>query len=208
MQTTRGGDEGTAGRRRASGRYMKHDTARLRCLERAVYPELRMGILPTAVNAKMLFDMPAPRDIAGPAKKEMDVWSNASAGTRGRRRAARELDTAGQTTLLLWAQGQGGLLTAAGPRAAARRPTASTTYELGARLCRPHTLDYVLKHSNYYIAWMLDALRYSAPFVWEFPRDELTFLALLELEQNRCARARGARRGDGRHRQDPRARLV
>ncbi|KAH8097506.1 hypothetical protein JL720_398 [Aureococcus anophagefferens] len=161
--------ERQAGGGAKSGRYMKHDTARLRCLERAVYPELRMGILPTAVNAKMLFDMPAPRDIAGPAKKEMDVWSNVYGwDPRQKKGDAPELDTAGQTTLLL-----------------------HTTYELererGGANVTGHTLDYVLKHSNYYIAWMLDALRYSAPFVWEFPRDELTFLALLELEQNRCA---------------------
>jgi len=68
--------ERQAGGGAKSGRYMKHDTARLRCLQRVVYPQLRMGILPTAVNAKMLFDMSGPRDIAGPAKKEMDIWSN------------------------------------------------------------------------------------------------------------------------------------
>ncbi|KAH8079142.1 hypothetical protein JL720_9402 [Aureococcus anophagefferens] len=41
-----------------SGRYKKHDTARLRCLRRVVYPRLKMGILPSATDSKMLFDMP------------------------------------------------------------------------------------------------------------------------------------------------------
>ncbi|KAH8059621.1 hypothetical protein JL722_5250 [Aureococcus anophagefferens] len=41
-----------------SGRYKKHDAARLRCLRRVVYPRLKMGILPSATDSKMLFDMP------------------------------------------------------------------------------------------------------------------------------------------------------
>ncbi|KAK7230234.1 hypothetical protein SO694_0018508 [Aureococcus anophagefferens] len=41
-----------------SGRYKKHDTARLPCLRRVAYPRLKMGILPSATDSKMLFDMP------------------------------------------------------------------------------------------------------------------------------------------------------
>ena len=63
-----------------SGRYMKHDTARLRCLKRVIYPDLCMGKLPSATNAQMLFEMPGPREITGPAKALMDG--------RGRNRAS------------------------------------------------------------------------------------------------------------------------
>ena len=58
-----------------SGRYMKHDTARLRCLKRVIYPDLCMGKLPSATNAQMLFEMPGPREITGPAKALMDAWT-------------------------------------------------------------------------------------------------------------------------------------
>ena len=58
-----------------SGRYMKHDTARLRCLKRVIYPDLCMGKLPSATNAQMLFEMPGPREITGPAKALMEAWT-------------------------------------------------------------------------------------------------------------------------------------
>ena len=50
----------------SSGRYKKHDTARDRCLQRVLYPGLCMGKLPTADDAKMLFDLPGPNEILGP----------------------------------------------------------------------------------------------------------------------------------------------
>ncbi|KAH8092415.1 hypothetical protein JL720_5386 [Aureococcus anophagefferens] len=40
-----------------SGRY-KSTTRLDRCLRRVVYPRLKMGILPSATDSKMLFDMP------------------------------------------------------------------------------------------------------------------------------------------------------
>ena len=54
-----------AGGGNSSGRYKKHDTARNRCLQRTVYPGLAMGELPTADDAKMLFDLPGPTEITG-----------------------------------------------------------------------------------------------------------------------------------------------
>jgi len=52
-----------AGGGNSSGRYKKHNTARNRCLQRTVYPGLAMGELPTADDAKMLFDLPGPTEI-------------------------------------------------------------------------------------------------------------------------------------------------
>jgi hypothetical protein len=54
-----------AGGGKSSGWYKKHDTARNRCLQRCVYPGLAMSKLPTAENAKMLFDLPRPADFTG-----------------------------------------------------------------------------------------------------------------------------------------------
>ena len=180
-----------AGGGSTSGRYMKHDSARLRCLQRVIYPRLRMGILPSAEDARMLFDLPGPRDISGPAKKEMDVWSNMYARDPRSKEDSHELDTAGQTTLLLWAQGQGGRLTAAAAPAPRRgRPHAlHTSYKLerGGAKIEGKTLDEVRRQEPWYLAWLLGALRYTDAFVWSFPRDELMFLALLEYEQNDIA---------------------
>ena len=43
--------ERSANGRATSGRYKKHDTARLRCLDRHVLPGLRMGKLPSDKDA-------------------------------------------------------------------------------------------------------------------------------------------------------------
>ena len=43
-----------AGGRAASGRLKKHDSARLKCLQREVYPDLRIGKMPTELVWKML----------------------------------------------------------------------------------------------------------------------------------------------------------
>ena len=69
-------DERQAGGGKNSARYMKHDSARLKCMQRVVFPGLRMGELPSKTDAKMHFDMPGPREIGnGPAAKDMDQWS-------------------------------------------------------------------------------------------------------------------------------------
>lgn len=63
-----------AGGRAASGRLKKHDSARLKCLQREVYPDLRIGKMPTELVWKMLW-LPGPLEISGPAEKDMDRWA-------------------------------------------------------------------------------------------------------------------------------------
>ena len=65
-----------------SGRYMKHDTARLRCLKRVIYPDLCMGKLPSATNAQMLFEMPGPREITGSSPRTSPAWNTPSPRAR------------------------------------------------------------------------------------------------------------------------------
>lgn len=98
--------ERQAGGKQTSGRYHKHDTARLRCLRRVVYPDLRLGKLPSLLDFKMLFEMKGPRDIAGPAKLEMDRWSNIYARdprSSAAQKSEMERDVESQTDLLRWA---------------------------------------------------------------------------------------------------------
>jgi hypothetical protein len=85
-----------AGGGKKSGRYRKHDTARLRCLTRVVYPGLRMGKLPSVTDAKMLFELPGPREITGPSKKLMDDWSNMFARDPRSKTASFETTDEGQ----------------------------------------------------------------------------------------------------------------
>ena len=56
-----------AGGGKKSGRYRKHDTARLRCLTRVVYPGLRMGKLPSVTGREYVVRA------AGPARDHRTV---------------------------------------------------------------------------------------------------------------------------------------
>ena len=65
--------ERSAGGKGVRGRYIKHDSARVRCLECLIEPRLKMGLLPKSHDEKMLFECPGPDNIDGPAKQEMDA---------------------------------------------------------------------------------------------------------------------------------------
>ena len=55
-----------AGGAKTFGRCKAHDTSRLRCLTTVIYPNLKLGILPSALYRKILFELPGPNEIAGP----------------------------------------------------------------------------------------------------------------------------------------------
>jgi len=60
------------GKDNTSGRLRKHDSARVRCLDRVIQPRLRMGILPAAHDAKVRFEFEGSATISGPVKQEVD----------------------------------------------------------------------------------------------------------------------------------------
>lgn len=100
-----------AGGGNKSGRYKKHDTARKRCLQRVVYPDLRLGKLPSELDSKMLFDAPGPCEISGPMKQQMDQWSSLftrDAKPTTKDKETMEEDHRAQTDLLRWAANDGG----------------------------------------------------------------------------------------------------
>ena len=59
----------------ASGRYKKHDTARLSYINTVALPGLRWGKLPPEADWRMLF-LPGDIDITGPDKVAMDKWTD------------------------------------------------------------------------------------------------------------------------------------
>ena len=166
-----------------SGRYHKHDTARKRCLERRVYPDLRMGKLPSDLDSRMLFDLPGPREIAGPAKKDMDLWANIyGRDPRSAPAAANDLqqDIEGQTNLLRWALQSGvAMIDATGDRhGRVGRPLG---YRLTSRNDKINgkTVDEVARGDGWFLRWMC-----AGSFDFQFPKHEYEYLELLRLEQS------------------------
>ena len=133
--------ERSAGGTARSGRYRSHDSARLKCLDATVEPKLRMGILPTTYDSKMLFDYPGPNDIVGPAKLEMDSWakqyaarsSSGSGATAASAAAAAAISVDDQATLLNWIRVDAPASVSHGPvRAQGGRP--KTAFKIGGVL--------------------------------------------------------------------------
>ena len=151
--------ERSAGGKGVSGRYRKHDSARVRCLERLIEPRLKMGMLPTSYDETMLFEYPGPDDIDGPAKQEMDAWSdihyrhprkgNTAATAAARADAAMPLDD--QTALLNWLRIDGpGSVARHRVRAPAGRPR--TAFRISKILpgseWKDHTIAQLKHESN------------------------------------------------------------
>jgi len=177
-----------AGGASKSGRYKTHDTARKRCLERVVYPGLKMGKLPTMLDAKMLFEMEAPDKIHGPDKKTMDKWSFVYTRKAGAKDEALDLGVVGQTNLLLWASEHRAMsVLSPSARVPVGRPHALyTSYKLtfGGALVVGKTLDEISREQPWFIAWVCGKVRSENRFVMRFPAHEMLYLGLLELEQN------------------------
>ena len=84
-----------------SGRYKKHDTARLAFINGRGFHDLRYGRLPTVENQRRLFELPGDDDIKGSEKLDMDAWSKEiHPDPRSKAAADAGLDKARQTTLL------------------------------------------------------------------------------------------------------------
>ena len=111
-----------------SGRYMKHDTARLSFIDGQALRDLACGKLPSAADQRALFDLPGDLEIAGkPEEKEMDAWRDQHhADPRSKAHKDAGLSVERQTTLLGWVHRNA---------AAFARPSAPvgtmSTYKLG-----------------------------------------------------------------------------
>ena len=103
------------GKEKSQGCYKKHDSARLHFIKTTVEPGLKVGRLPLEWEQRLLFDYPGDEDIKGPAKHEMDFWSDRVKPRGGRQAAAAAApDERGQTNMLRWAHMQDPYLTSAG----------------------------------------------------------------------------------------------
>ena len=111
-----------------SGRYKKHDTARVHFIDGQAMRDLSCGKLPSAANQRALFDIPGDDDVTGPQKKEMDAWYDEHyADCRSSRYASAGLSEQRQATLLAWVHANPGSA-ARDARAPAGAPAA---YKLG-----------------------------------------------------------------------------
>ena len=123
-----------AGRRHGgagkSGRYKKHDTARLHFIVGAALRDLACGKLPSAADQRVLFDILGDDEVDGtPQKKEMDTWCRAHyADPRSQQHASAGLSQSRQTTLLAWVHANPSCVTR-DARAPAGAPAA---YKLGS----------------------------------------------------------------------------
>ena len=177
-----------AGGGQRSGRYMKHDSARRRCLEKVVLPALKRGVLPSVTDTHMLFEMAGPRDISGPDKQMMDKWSNIFARDPRQTDARNESTIEAYTNLLVWVKDQPRLYAFVSRAPRRGRPWAlHTTYKLvrGGQQVAGKTLDQVKLDAPWYIAWACSMMKHAQPYQWSFPRDEFLYLGLLEMEANK-----------------------
>ena len=185
--------ERSAGGKGVSGRYRKHDSARVRCLERLIEPRLKMGMLPTSYDEKMLFEYPGPDDIDGPAKQEMDAWSDihyrhprkGNTAATAAADAAMPLDD--QTALLNWLRIDGpGSVARHRVRAPAGRPR--TAFRISKILpgseWKDHTIAQLKHESNRSRAFVQWLCRPDTSFVRIF-RSIFRSLAPIEPHSSR-----------------------
>jgi len=169
-----------AGGGQKSGRYKAHDTSRPRCLKRVVLPDLFLGKLPSDYDSKMLFEMPGPSKITGPAKVQMDRWSEAFVGTTKSKAAQEKLKTefetemAQQTDLLRWVL-HDGLATTDGADGQHGRVGCPSSYRFEFDSVRGKTMDEVIGGGNGgFLKFLCEG-----KFKFCFPRHEWVYLELL-----------------------------
>lgn len=177
-----------------SGRYKKHDTARLAFINGRGFHDLRYGRLPTVENQRRLFELPGDDDIKGSEKLDMDAWSKEiHPDPRSKAAADAGLDKARQTTLLEYVSQHPGAFTvpANAPRGAPaayklvgvhKHYNGCTVMQM-ARDGRSHHLkpDAPVPGGPT-LHWFA-----SAAFSWRFPQHTRLFLGLLQLERNGTA---------------------
>lgn len=94
----------SAGGRSASGRYKKHDTARMVYIKSVAMPALRLGKRIPAADWRRLF-VPGDDEISGADKADVDRWYKVHKhDPRTTSTESYHLDEAKQTTLLHWVQ--------------------------------------------------------------------------------------------------------
>lgn len=166
---------------RAAATRSTTPTARLRCLKRVVYPDLQLGKLPLDFDSKMLFEMPGPSTIAGPAKAQMDRWFEAYVGapkskaTQQQHQTEFAAEMAAQTDLLRWALHDGLATTdgADGQHGRVGRPL-SYRFEFKGAVERK-TIDEVIHDGR---GWFLEWLC-GGEFVFTFPKHACVYMELL-----------------------------
>ena len=178
-----------------SGRYMKHDTARLSFIDGQALRDLACGKLPSAADQRALFDLPGDLEIAGkPEEKEMDTWRDQHhADPRSKAHKDAGLSVERQTTLLGWVHRNA---------AAFARPSAPvgtmSTYKLGFGPYAGYTLMDLVRDGNLgrltwtstetsgarkvpggpHLLWMARSMDYR------FPEHTRLYLGLRELDRD------------------------
>ena len=177
-----------------SGRYLKHDTARLSFIDGRALRDLAGGKLPSAADQRALFDLPGDLEIAGtPEQKEMDEWRNrhhAHPGSKAHKDAGLSIER--QTTLLAWVHSNAaGFARASAPRGA------PSVYRLGFGPYAGYTLMDLVRDGNRnkltwtgplvqgkqipggpHLHWMARAMDFS------FPKHTRLYLGLRELDRD------------------------
>ena len=101
--------------RQGAGRYKKHDSARLHFMLTRVEPDIKLGLMPTAFDHRMLFDMPAQDSLGRGDKALVDGWADAiKPDPRSKKSKASNLhDEESQTSILTYAHVESEYMTSA-----------------------------------------------------------------------------------------------
>ena len=178
-----------------SGRYLKHDTARLHFIDGQALRDLAGGLLPSAENHRALFDIAGDLEIQGTAQqKDMDMWYDKHyADPRSKKHADAGLSKLRQTSLLAWV----GNNAAAFARPRGAPPGVPLAYKLGFGPYAGYTLMDLVRDGNKgkltwagplppagkvsggpHLLWMCSSLDFR------FPEHTRLFLGLLQFERD------------------------
>ena len=147
----------------------------IRCLDAVVEPGLKMGIMPSSYDSKILFDYVGPAEISGPAKKEVDAWAKLHLRhpRTGAAAAGSTVTADDQRTLLNWIRVDAPASVRGSTRAAPGRP--KTALKIGDVMPNSSMKEYTiaqLRHNGngtrLYLRWLC-----GPTFTWSFPRHEL-----------------------------------
>jgi hypothetical protein len=178
-----------------SGRYLRHDTARLHFIDGQALRDLAGGKMPSAENQRALFDIAGDLEIKGTAlEKEMDAWYDKHyADPRSKKHADAGLSKLRQTSLLAWVSNNAAAF--ARPRGAL--PGAPLAYKLSVGPYAGYSLMDLVRDGNKcaltwagplpptgkvsggpHLLWMCSSLDFR------FPEHTRLFLGLLQFERD------------------------
>ena len=156
------------GKAKTSGRYKKHDSARLHYIETVIIPDLKMGKTPNAYDAHIVYNMPGPDNVSPNDAHILDAWASAIKPDPRSKAAAPSaragMPDADQPTLLSWAHGEDEYLTSAGPTPAkrGRPPSFRFAENFSTAEIKGMTIDQVISAD---MGWVLKYFAQKADFV-------------------------------------------